>query len=62
MAGEPERLRQMGEAARENIREKSWDTAFEMTYDAYGYCQQAAAASHEFDRKPVLARTETPLA
>jgi phosphatidylinositol alpha 1,6-mannosyltransferase len=62
LAGQPERLRQMGEAARENIREKSWDTAFEMTYNAYRYCQQAAAASHEFDRKPALARPETPLA
>jgi len=62
VASEPERLRRMGEAARENIREKSWDAAFEMTYNAYRYCQQMAAASHEFDRKPVLARPETPLA
>jgi hypothetical protein len=52
----------MGKAACENIREKSWDTAFEMTYNAYRYCQQTAAASHLFDRKPVLARPETPLA
>jgi hypothetical protein len=52
----------MGEAARETIREKSWDTAFEMTYNAYRFCHQSAAASHEFDRKPVLACPETPLA
>ena len=61
LASDSARLRQMGEAARENIREKSWDTAFEMTYNAYRHCQQTAAATREFGRKPVLARSETPL-
>jgi glycosyltransferase involved in cell wall biosynthesis len=61
-AVQPERMRLMGEAARENIREKSWDTAFEMTYNAYRYCQQATAASCLVHPKPGLSRPQVPAA
>jgi glycosyltransferase involved in cell wall biosynthesis len=33
-----EKRRAMGVAAREKVRDTSWDTAFEMTYAAYRHC------------------------
>jgi glycosyltransferase involved in cell wall biosynthesis len=42
-ANNPERLRNMGQAARENLHGRSWDSAFEMTYSAYRYCQASRA-------------------
>jgi glycosyltransferase involved in cell wall biosynthesis len=42
-AANPERLRIMGEAARENVHGRSWDAAFETTYSAYRYCQALRA-------------------
>jgi phosphatidylinositol alpha 1,6-mannosyltransferase len=41
-ANNPERLRAMGAAARENVQGRSWDSALEMTYSAYRYCHAAA--------------------
>jgi glycosyltransferase involved in cell wall biosynthesis len=38
----PERLFKMGAAARQNILAASWDTALEMTYSAYRFCQDSA--------------------
>jgi phosphatidylinositol alpha 1,6-mannosyltransferase len=40
LAFRPRRLRAMGDAARQRILAASWDTAFEMTYSAYRYCQK----------------------
>jgi phosphatidylinositol alpha 1,6-mannosyltransferase len=34
-----ERLKCMGQAARQKVGPNSWDTAFEMTYQAYRHCQ-----------------------
>jgi phosphatidylinositol alpha 1,6-mannosyltransferase len=42
-AANPERLRIMGNAARKNLHGRSWDSAFEMTYSAYRYCQALRA-------------------
>lgn len=42
-ANDPERLRTMGQAARENVHGRSWDSAFETTYSAYRYCQALRA-------------------
>jgi phosphatidylinositol alpha 1,6-mannosyltransferase len=40
LAFRPERLREMGDATRDRIIGASWDSAFEMTYCAYRFCQR----------------------
>jgi phosphatidylinositol alpha 1,6-mannosyltransferase len=62
LAAQPQRLQLMGAAARENIQEKSWDAAFEMTYAAYRHCLQTMSAARLTDRKPVLVRPPVPAA
>ncbi len=42
LCGNRELLRRMGEAARKRVLHVSWDTAFEMTYEAYRYCLPSA--------------------
>jgi phosphatidylinositol alpha 1,6-mannosyltransferase len=39
MISDRERLKRMGQAARQKVRANSWDAAFEMTYQAYRHCQ-----------------------
>jgi phosphatidylinositol alpha 1,6-mannosyltransferase len=43
LVAQPDRLRQMGYNARDNVSGASWNAAFEMTYAAYRYCQKTAA-------------------
>jgi len=62
LVGDPDRMRQMGAAARESVLTKSWDTAFEMTYSAYRYCQQFRAAQRAADGKSALAHNTVPVA
>jgi phosphatidylinositol alpha 1,6-mannosyltransferase len=58
----PERLRSMGEAARERVLGASWDAAFEMTYTAYRYCLRKQEAIGPAGGSGILARTEAPAA
>jgi phosphatidylinositol alpha 1,6-mannosyltransferase len=58
----PERLRSMGEAARERVLGASWDAAFEMTYTAYRYCLREQKAIGPAGGSGILARTEVPAA
>jgi phosphatidylinositol alpha 1,6-mannosyltransferase len=57
---QPERLRAMAAAARENILGASWDNAVEMTYSAYRFCRQAAASAPLVGAPSVLGRLHTP--
>ena len=41
MCGDRDRLRMMGNAAREKVYGASWDNAFELTYRAYRHCLNA---------------------
>jgi phosphatidylinositol alpha 1,6-mannosyltransferase len=50
------RLREMGQAAREKVAAASWDTAFEMTYEAYRACQETSWAVTNPLKKPALVR------
>jgi glycosyltransferase involved in cell wall biosynthesis len=58
----PERLRTMGEAARERVRGASWDAAFEMTYTAYRYCLRKQEATGPAGGAGILTRKEAPVA
>jgi hypothetical protein len=58
----PERLFKMGAAARQNILAASWDTALEMTYSAYRFCHEAAAATRPADSAALLASPRIPAA
>jgi glycosyltransferase involved in cell wall biosynthesis len=58
----PERLRSMGDAARERVLGASWDAAFEMTYTAYRYCLRKQEAIGPAGGSGVLTRTEVPAA
>jgi phosphatidylinositol alpha 1,6-mannosyltransferase len=62
LVARPERLFKMGTAARQNILAASWDTALEMTYSAYRFCQDAAAATRRADSAALLARPGIPVA
>jgi len=62
VAFRPERLQKMGQAARNLILGASWDTAFEMTYSAYRFCQQTQEASGPAKRDAVLVRPQIPAA
>jgi glycosyltransferase involved in cell wall biosynthesis len=56
------RLRRMSFAARENTLGISWDAAFEMTYSAYRYCQEAWAVALHPGRKTVTPQSQAPAA
>jgi phosphatidylinositol alpha 1,6-mannosyltransferase len=58
----PQRLLRMGAAARQNILAASWDTALEMTYSAYRFCQEAAAVPQPAGSGTILARPQMPAA
>ncbi len=58
----PERLRSMGEAARERVLGASWDAAFEMTYTAYRYCLRKQEAIGPAGGSGIFAHTEVPAA
>jgi phosphatidylinositol alpha 1,6-mannosyltransferase len=58
----PERMRAMGEAARERVLGASWDAAFERTYTAYRYCLRKQEAIGPAGGSGVLARREVPAA
>jgi glycosyltransferase involved in cell wall biosynthesis len=58
----PERMRAMGEAARERVLGASWDAAFEMTYTAYRYCLRKQEAIGPAGGSGILARREAPAA
>ena len=45
-----------GDAAGEKVAAASWDTAFEMTYGAYRYCQETSWAVSSPLKKPALVR------
>ena len=60
LMSDAEGRRAMGHAARENMQGVSWDTAFEMTYAAYRYCQQAAPQVKIAVRAPVVAARPIP--
>lgn len=62
LAADPMRLRRMGFAARENTAGVSWDAAFEMTYSAYRYCQEAWAVALHPGRKTAVAQPQAPAA
>jgi len=53
------RLREMGEAARERVSGVSWDGAFEKTYLAYRACLPGEAAENAVQKKMLLARAQT---
>jgi glycosyltransferase involved in cell wall biosynthesis len=50
------RLREMGEAARERVSGVSWDGAFEKTYLAYRACLPGEAAENAVQKKMLPAR------
>ena len=62
LALRPERLRKMGDAARNRILGTSWDTAFEMTYFAYRYCQRNQEARGPASGSGLLLRPQLPAA
>ena len=53
------RLREMGEAARERVSGVSWDGAFEKTYLAYRACLPGEAAENAVQKKMLLAKAQT---
>jgi glycosyltransferase involved in cell wall biosynthesis len=53
------RLREMGEAARERVSGVSWDGAFEKTYLAYRACLPGQAAATALQKKVMLAGAPT---
>ena len=53
------RLREMGQAARERVSGVSWDGAFEKTYLAYRACLPGEAAENAVEKKMPLARAQT---
>lgn len=56
LIAEPERMRTMGAAARQNILASSWDAALEMTYSAYRFCKDAGSAAKPLAAPAMLAR------
>jgi phosphatidylinositol alpha 1,6-mannosyltransferase len=54
LGANPERLRGMGAAARENVQGTSWNSAFEMTYSAYRYCRKSTADVSFSNQDPSL--------
>jgi phosphatidylinositol alpha 1,6-mannosyltransferase len=62
LAFRSERLRKMGDAARDRILGASWDTAFEMTYSAYRYCQKNQEATGPASGSGLLLRPQIPAA
>jgi len=58
LARQPQRLRGMGEAARERVLGVSWDKAFDQVYRAYEHCRElrrvTASASEEMAVKPEM--------
>ena len=59
LALDPNRLRKMGEAARERVSGVSWDGAFEKTYLAYRACLSGETEESAVQKKMVLARAQT---
>jgi len=57
-----ERLRRMGEAARERVVGTSWDTAFEMTYAAYRFCRRGRETARTGPGEPLALCPQTPAA
>jgi phosphatidylinositol alpha 1,6-mannosyltransferase len=62
LAREPSRLKELGAAARANVRGASWDRAIEMTYSAYSYCGETARTGFRLDAKKALAQPHFPAA
>jgi phosphatidylinositol alpha 1,6-mannosyltransferase len=60
LMADAEERRAMGCAARENMQGASWDAAFEMTYAAYRYCQQAGTQVKMAARDAVVAARPIP--
>jgi len=56
LAHNRELLKQMGQAARENMAGISWDAAFEKTYAAYRYCLPESAQEQSVPEKVRMAR------
>ena len=52
------RLREMGQAARDRVSGVSWDGAFEKTYLAYRACLPGEAAENAVEKKMQLARAQ----
>jgi glycosyltransferase involved in cell wall biosynthesis len=59
MALDRNRLREMGQAARERVSGVSWDGAFEKTYLAYRACLPGEAAENAVQKKMLLAKAQT---
>jgi phosphatidylinositol alpha 1,6-mannosyltransferase len=55
LAGDTKQRQALGSAARENIKGVSWDAAFEMTYAAYLYSQQAPSSGLDAPLESALA-------
>jgi len=53
LASDRDRLRRMGQAAREHVLGVSWDSAFELTYAAYLHCRDHKRVA-PFPRRPTL--------
>ena len=62
LAFRPERLLAMGAAARQNILAASWDSALEMTYSAYRFCQESASGALPAGAATILASPRMPAA
>jgi len=54
LAGDAEKRKRMGGAARERVSGVSWDAAFELTYAAYRHCQGKAPVTSPAARKAFL--------
>lgn len=59
LAGDTQKRRAMGIAARESVLGRSWNDALEMIYAAYRYCQEFSSdvsiAGHDLGSKQVAA-------
>jgi len=53
LASDRERLRRMGQAAREHVLGVSWDSAFRLTYEAYLHCRDGQRVA-PFPRRPTF--------
>jgi phosphatidylinositol alpha 1,6-mannosyltransferase len=53
LASDRDRLRRMGQAAREHVLGVSWDSAFQLTYAAYVHCRDHKRVA-DFPRRPTF--------
>ncbi len=60
LLADQKKRRKMGEAAQENMNGVSWDAAFEMTYAAYHYAEQAAKQPLAVTTKPAPVSARIP--